>query len=136
MQPVEIRHHQEHLAPECLQTAPGVAGAIAQDCVAHAIGDAGLDFLEAGVLAPDALAGARPTRSPPFSIAKIKSAGTPGCFGRRRRAWPRWRRAARTPLRTRRLTRRRRVTDLAQISRCFMIAASRSAVASVEPSLT
>src|ERR1700681_664007 len=57
MQPVEVRHHQEYLAPECLQAAAGIAGAIAQDPVAHAIGDTRLDLLETGVLASDALAG-------------------------------------------------------------------------------
>src|SRR5258706_15934007 len=57
MQPVEVRHRQEHLAPECLQAAAGVAGAIAQDRVAHAIGNARLDFLETGGLAADPLAG-------------------------------------------------------------------------------
>src|SRR3978361_1776158 len=56
VQPIEIWHHQKHLAPERLQSAAGVAGAIAQDRVAHAIGNAGLDLLEAGVLASDALA--------------------------------------------------------------------------------
>src|SRR6266478_2909803 len=59
MQPIEVRQHQEHLAPERLQAAAGIAGAIAQDSVAHTVGDARLDFLETGVLASDALAGGK-----------------------------------------------------------------------------
>ena len=59
MQPVEIRHRQKHLAPERLQAAAGIAGAVAQDGVAHAIGDARLHLLETGVLAPDPLAGGK-----------------------------------------------------------------------------
>src|ERR1039457_3927521 len=57
MQPVAIRHRQKYLAPKCLQAATGVTGAIAQDGVAHAIGDARLYLLETGVLAPDPLTG-------------------------------------------------------------------------------
>src|SRR3981189_703417 len=59
MQPIEVRQRQEHLAPKRLQAAAGIAGAVAQDSVAHAIGDARLDFLETGILAPDALAGGK-----------------------------------------------------------------------------
>src|SRR5712671_608584 len=59
MQPIEVRQYQEYLAPERFQAAAGIAGAIAQDSVAHPIGDARLDFLEAGVLASDALAGGK-----------------------------------------------------------------------------
>src|SRR6202041_1299356 len=57
MQPVEIWHRQKYLAPKCLEAATGVAGAVAQNGVAHAIGDARLDLLETGVLAPDPLTG-------------------------------------------------------------------------------
>ena len=57
MQPVEIRQRQEQIAAERLQPAAGVAGAVAQHRAAHAVGDARLEFLEAGVLAADALAG-------------------------------------------------------------------------------
>ena len=56
MQSVEIGQRQEHFAPECFQAAARVAGAIAQNRVAHAIGNARLDFLEAGILASDPLA--------------------------------------------------------------------------------
>ena len=56
MQPVEIRHRQEHLARKRLQAAAGIAGTVVQNCLAHAIGDARLQFLETGVLAPDPLA--------------------------------------------------------------------------------
>src|SRR5260370_21293867 len=56
MQSVEIRQCQEHVAPERFQAAPGVAGAITQNRAAHAIRDARLDFLEAGILASDPLA--------------------------------------------------------------------------------
>src|SRR5260370_1589605 len=59
MQPVKIRHHQEHLAPERLQAAAGVARAVLQDRAAHAIGDARLDFLKPGILAPYPLAGGK-----------------------------------------------------------------------------
>src|ERR1700688_1878012 len=59
MKPVEIRHREKHLTPERLQAAAGVAGTIAQDRVAHAIGNARLDFLEASVLAPDSLPGGK-----------------------------------------------------------------------------
>src|ERR1700722_1682848 len=59
MQTVEIRQRQKHLAPERLQTATGIAGAIAQDGVAYSIGNARLDFLEAGVFASNPLAGGK-----------------------------------------------------------------------------
>src|ERR1700733_3720770 len=59
MQTVEIRERQEHLAPECLETATGIAGAIAQDGVAYPIGNARLEFLEAGVFASNPLAGGK-----------------------------------------------------------------------------
>ena len=59
MQPVEIGHHQKHLAAKRLQAAAGVAGAVLQDRVAHGIGDARLHFLEAGVLASDPLTGGK-----------------------------------------------------------------------------
>jgi hypothetical protein len=39
MQAIEIRHREEYLARESLQPAAGVAGAVAQDRIAHAIGD-------------------------------------------------------------------------------------------------
>src|ERR1700691_1295530 len=51
METIEIRQCEEHLAPERLKSAPGVTGAGMQDGIAHAIGDARLKFLEAGVLA-------------------------------------------------------------------------------------
>src|ERR1700722_5612301 len=57
MQPVEIGHRQKYLAPKCLQAAAGVAGAVAQNGVAHTIGDARLDLLETAVLAPVPLPG-------------------------------------------------------------------------------
>ena len=38
VQPVEIGHHQEHLAPESLQPAAGVAGTVFQDRIADGIG--------------------------------------------------------------------------------------------------
>ena len=57
MQAIEIWQAEEHLAPERLQPAAGVARAVAQHSVAHRIGDARLQFLEAARLALDALAG-------------------------------------------------------------------------------
>ena len=57
MQPVEIGQRQEDVAAERLQAAAGVARAVPQHRAAHAVGDARLQLLEAGVLAPDALAG-------------------------------------------------------------------------------
>ena len=57
MQPVEIRHGQIDIARKRLQPAAGIAGAVAQDRVAHGVGDPRLHFLETGVLAPDPLAG-------------------------------------------------------------------------------
>src|SRR6202165_1681839 len=59
MQPIEVWHRKKHPAPKPFQAAAGVAGAIAQNRVAHAIGNARLDFLEAGVLASDPLAGGK-----------------------------------------------------------------------------
>ena len=52
---VEIRQCPKHFAPERLQAAPGIAGAIAKDGIAHAVGDSRLELLEAGVLATDPL---------------------------------------------------------------------------------
>src|SRR5581483_10603288 len=52
---VEIGHHQKYFAAERFEAAAGVAGAVLQDRLADRIGDARLEFLEAGVLASDAL---------------------------------------------------------------------------------
>ena len=57
MQAVEIGQRQEQVAVERLEPAAGVAGAVAQDRAAHAVGDPRLKFLEPGRLAPDTLAG-------------------------------------------------------------------------------
>src|ERR1700733_2958851 len=57
VQAIEIRYRQAHLAPEYFQAAPGVAGTVMQDRVAHGIGDARLNLLEARILATDPLAG-------------------------------------------------------------------------------
>src|SRR5262245_15768870 len=57
MQTIEIRHREEHFARECLQAAAGVACAVAQDRTTYPVGELRLQFLEAGVLAPDPLAG-------------------------------------------------------------------------------
>src|ERR1700692_1937498 len=56
MQPIEIRQHQENLAPERLQAAAGVAGTVVQNAAAYAVGDLRLDLLESGVLAAHARA--------------------------------------------------------------------------------
>jgi len=56
---IEIWQGQEHLAPERLQTAASIAGAIAQDRLADRVGDARLDFFEPGILAADPLAGSK-----------------------------------------------------------------------------
>src|SRR5262245_37596009 len=56
VQAVEIGHRQKHLARKRLEPAAGVAGAVVQDGAADLVGDARLQFLEAGVLAPDPLA--------------------------------------------------------------------------------
>src|SRR6476661_3932131 len=55
VQAVEVRQSEEHVAAERLQAAAGVACAVAQHGAAHRIGDARLQFLEAGRLTPDAL---------------------------------------------------------------------------------
>src|SRR4051794_25257497 len=60
MQPVEIRHHQKNLPPECFQATSGVAGAVAQDAAAYAICDPRLNFLKSSILTPDPLAGSKP----------------------------------------------------------------------------
>src|ERR1700674_2060608 len=59
MKTVEIGHRQEHFAPERFQAAAGIAGTIAQDRLACRIGDARLELLEAGVLASDPLTGGK-----------------------------------------------------------------------------
>src|SRR5436190_4230342 len=56
MQPVEIGHRKEDIARERLQPAAGVAGSVAQDRLAYAVGNPRLQFLEASILAADALA--------------------------------------------------------------------------------
>src|ERR1700757_3052266 len=56
VQSVEIGQHQEHIAPERLQAAAGIAGAVMQDGAADGVRRARLEFLEARILAPDALA--------------------------------------------------------------------------------
>src|SRR5919205_2041431 len=56
MQAVEIRQVQENVAPECLEAATGVAGAVAQDRAANAVGHTGLELLGTGGLASDTLA--------------------------------------------------------------------------------
>ncbi len=60
VQPVEIRQRQKQIALKRLEAATGVARAVAQDRAAHAVGNARLEFLEAGRLAADALAGDQP----------------------------------------------------------------------------
>src|SRR5258707_1114454 len=57
MQPVEIRQRQEQIASKRLEPAAGVAGTVAQYRAAYSVGDARLEFLEAGILAPDPLPG-------------------------------------------------------------------------------
>ena len=53
--PSKYGKRQEQIAVKRLQPATGVAGAVAQDRAAHAVGDARLHPLEAGGLAADAL---------------------------------------------------------------------------------
>ncbi len=60
MQAIEIRQAQEHIAAERLQSAAGVAGAVAQHRAAHGIGDARLQLLETAGLAPGALSRDQP----------------------------------------------------------------------------
>src|SRR6185437_5468444 len=55
--PVEVRHREKHLTAERLEAAARIASAIAQNGSANTVGDARLNFLEPGVLAPDPLAG-------------------------------------------------------------------------------
>src|ERR1700730_15005520 len=118
MKPVEIRHREKDLAPERFQAAAGVAGAIAKNRVAHAIGYARLDFLEAGVLASDPLPGGKT-----HALAAILDRRNQI----RQEHWivlsvaierrhDRAARGADPAAHRRRLTRRCRMTDLAQIS--------------------
>src|SRR5262249_15765821 len=51
------RQRKEGLASKRLQPAAGVARAVTQYCAAHGVGDARLEFLEAGILAADTLSG-------------------------------------------------------------------------------
>ena len=118
MQPVEIRHHQKHLAPERLQAAAGVAGAVAQDGVAHAVGDARLDLLEAGILAPDPLAGGKADALAAIfdrrnQVRQERRIVLAVAVERRHDGAARGTHAA---AHRRRLARRSRVTDLAQIA--------------------
>ena len=57
MQAIEIRQAAGNVAAERLQSAAGVAGAVAQHGATHRIGDARLKFLEPARLAANALAG-------------------------------------------------------------------------------
>ena len=56
MQPVEVRQAEKNVATECLEPAAGIAGTVAQNGAAHAVGDARLQFFERGGPAPDTLA--------------------------------------------------------------------------------
>ena len=55
VQPVEQRQPQKQIARESLQPAAGIACTVAKHRAAHGIGDARLQFLEAGRLAPNPL---------------------------------------------------------------------------------
>src|SRR6516165_1443380 len=57
MQAVEIRQREERVAPKRLEAAAGIAGAVAQDRVAHRVGNARLQAFESGGPAPDPLTG-------------------------------------------------------------------------------
>jgi hypothetical protein len=78
MQPVEIGHHQEDVAAERLQSAAGVARAVLEDGTTDLVGDARLEFLEAGVLAADALPGDEPGARPAGLERAHQLRGEPG----------------------------------------------------------
>src|SRR5882757_3748619 len=138
MQPVEIGHRQEQFARECLQPTAGVAGAVAQDRIAHAVGDPRLHFLEAGILASDPLAGHEADAAAAAFDRRHQIRRKAGLFCPSPSSVATMAPcAARTPLRT---AADCPVETACRSCRrwpyCFVSAVSRSAVASVEPSLT
>ena len=86
VQPVEIGHHQECIAQKRFQAAAGVAGAVAQDRAAHAVGDARLQLLERVSLRPTRWPATRPMRPRPLRSPRSAPAGTPDRSARRRPA--------------------------------------------------